>query len=112
MKETMLCTIGAMEEFINVMNGYLKTLKIGIAEENKNTQPRSTAPDIADVLDIDACAKLTKMSKSTLYKACANRTIPHFKSGKRNLFHRQQVVDWLLSNKIKTMDEIARELEQ
>jgi excisionase family DNA binding protein len=62
------------------------------------------------VLNLDEVAVLTGLSKSHLYKLTSNGKIPHYKpNGKFIFFERAEIEDWLLRNRIKTVDEIEAE---
>ncbi len=62
------------------------------------------------VLNLDEVAVLTGLSKSHLYKLTSNGKIPHYKpNGKYMFFERAEIEDWLLRNRIKTVDEIEAE---
>jgi excisionase family DNA binding protein len=61
------------------------------------------------VLNLDEVAVLTGLSKSHLYKLTSNGKIPHYKPGKFIFFERAEIEDWLLRNRIKTVDEIEAE---
>lgn len=50
-------------------------------------------------------------SKSYLYKLTSNRKIPHAKQGKRLIFDKKSLDDWLLEDKVKTISEIQEETE-
>lgn len=60
------------------------------------------------LLFIDEIVVLTGLSKSSIYKLTSARKIPHFKSGKRLIFDRREIMDWLTSNRISTIEEIER----
>lgn len=74
-----------------------------IASQTLNTtiQPRH--------LTLKQAADYTRLSESYIYKLCARQEIPHFKRGKRNYFERESLDEWLLSHRIKTMEEIQEE---
>lgn len=59
------------------------------------------------VLTFNEASKYTGMSKSTLYKLTASRKIPHYKpNGKMVYFEREELDNWLLSNRIAPQSEI------
>ena len=58
------------------------------------------------ILNIDEVSELTGISKSTLYKLTSAREIPHFKKAKHLFFDREEVLEWLKSDKILTNLEI------
>jgi len=63
------------------------------------------------VLTLNDVALLTGLSKSTLYKECSAKRLPHYKSagGKYTYFDRNEINSWLLKNRVKTTDEINAE---
>lgn len=78
-----------------------------------------TIPELANgenqtkqkIVDLDGLIKARPMigSKSTIYKKVSAGQIPHSKSGKRLIFDLNVIDQWLLSNQIKTTDEIEAE---
>ncbi len=62
------------------------------------------------VLNLDEVSVLTGLSKSHLYKLTSTGKIPHYKpNGKFMFFEKSEIEDWLLRNRIKTVDEIEAE---
>ena len=61
------------------------------------------------VLNIDEVARLTGLSKSTIYKLTCSGGIPHYKQSKHLYFDRVEIESWLKSNRIKTKEEIEKE---
>jgi excisionase family DNA binding protein len=62
------------------------------------------------VLTFSEACDFTGLSKSYLYKLTASRQVPHFKpNGKMIYFDVKELEAWLLSNPIKTADQINRE---
>ena len=61
------------------------------------------------VLNIDEVARLTGLSKSTIYKLTSSGGIPHYKQSKHLYFDRLEIESWLKSNRIKTKEEIEKE---
>lgn len=59
------------------------------------------------VLNFDEACIYSGLSKSAMYKHTMNATIPCYKpSGKMVYFNRQELTDWLLSNRCATDAEI------
>lgn len=50
---------------------------------------------ITEILNLNQAATYLSLSKSALYKKTSERTIPHFKQGKRLFFKRAELDDWL-----------------
>jgi len=61
------------------------------------------------VLNLDEVSELTGLSKSHLYKLTSQSRIPHYKNGKFIFFDREEIETWLLSNRVKTVEEIDAE---
>ncbi len=62
------------------------------------------------VFNFDDVALFTGLSKSHLYKLTSKGKIPHYKpNGKYIFFQREEIERWLLTNRIKTTDEIDAE---
>jgi len=62
-------------------------------------------------LTMSDAALLTGLSKSYLYKMCHSRIIPHWKSdgGKLTFFDKDELTKWLLSHRVKTVDEVEQQ---
>jgi excisionase family DNA binding protein len=54
----------------------------------------------------------THPSLSDIYAKTHNRTIPFHKSGKRILFRKSEIDEWLLSNQSKTLKQMTEEAEK
>ena len=61
------------------------------------------------ILNIDEVSEFTGISKSTIYKLTSNREIPHYKKAKHLVFDREEVLNWIKSNKIYTNKDIEKE---
>jgi excisionase family DNA binding protein len=55
------------------------------------------APQIKDnnVLDVAEAAALLKVSKETIYKRVRDNAIPHARLGRKLLFHKQTLTQWV-----------------
>lgn len=62
-----------------------------------------------EVLTTDEAARYLGVSKSYLYKLTMQQKIPHYKPlGKMCYFNRQELEQWIQSNRIATVDEISQ----
>jgi excisionase family DNA binding protein len=69
----------------------------------KQREPQQTAflkptPPVVkngDILDVDEAAALLKVSKKTVYNRVKDNTIPYARLGRKLLFHRQSLVQWI-----------------
>ncbi|RMZ50224.1 DNA-binding protein [Flavobacteriaceae bacterium PRS1] len=50
---------------------------------------------IDKILNIDEACDLLKVKKITIYRKVKNNTIPHMKRGKKLLFNRNTLLEWL-----------------
>lgn len=64
---------------------------------------------IKKVLNIDDLIHLTGMKRNYIYRLTSEQRIPHYKQGKNVYFNRQEVEDWMQSERVKTKEEINRE---
>lgn len=54
------------------------------------------SPPVTDeIMTIKEAASYLKIPVNTIYKMCAERTIPYFKPGKANLFYKSELKKWL-----------------
>lgn len=83
-----------------------------MSEELKQVADFVTANTIfctKEVLTSDEAAKYMGVSKSYLYKLTMRQQIPHFKPmGKMCYFNRQELEQWLQSNRVATVTEIEQ----
>ena len=70
--------------------------------ERKKRAPAQTAfikqtPQVknCDVLDVAKAAALLKVSKETVYKRVRDNIIPHARLGRKLLFHKQTLTQWI-----------------
>lgn len=88
-------------EKLNSIEALLKSMP-----KNENGTVKLT--EITDVMNADEAAKYTSLSKSAIYKMTAQREIPHFKRGKKLVFKKAELDDWLTQHRITTKDEIDK----
>lgn len=49
-------------------------------------------------LDLPMVSDYTLLSKSTIYKKVSSREIPFHKIGKKTIFVREEIDDWMINN--------------
>lgn len=62
-----------------------------------------------DALNSKEAAMLLGISYQGIIQMTHNKRLPHYKQGKRLYFSRKELEGWMLSNKIKTKEEIELE---
>ena len=62
------------------------------------------------VLNFNETCKYLELSQSHLYKLTSTGAIPHYKpNGKKIYFQRQELDQWLLRNRMDSLDEIEQQ---
>lgn len=64
-----------------------------------------------ELIDIQEAAKLLQIAVPTLYNKVSKREVPHLKKGKRLLFHRSELLEYLNSGRRKTSADSDEELQ-
>ena len=66
-------------------------------EPKQTTFIEPTSPQFKnnDVFDVDEAAALLKVSRRTIYNRVKSGTIPHAKVGRKLLFHKQTLTQWV-----------------
>ena len=57
------------------------------------------------------CSQLTGYSVNTINKMICEKKIPYYKKNAKVIFKRAEIEDWLLSNRIQTVEEFIEEKE-
>jgi len=64
-----------------------------------------------ETVPIEKLSELTGWSKSSIYKKCSLRILPHSKVGKELRFNMEEINKYIESKKRKTGDELVVEFE-
>jgi excisionase family DNA binding protein len=67
-----------------------------------------TALASKDVLDVNETAQLTGYTVKYLRLLISRREIPHYRRGNRIFFNRDEVEEWMMGNRIPTIDEVQQ----
>ena len=97
--------IFSMENPFELILEKLDRIEKAIAALN-TTNPIQVNNTPMDVKDLSAYLKL---SISAIYKLTSTSEIPHYKSGKRLYFKKEDIDEWIFSHRIKTRDDIEKE---
>jgi excisionase family DNA binding protein len=60
-------------------------------------------------MNVKEVSKYLNLSVSAIYKLTSTSEIPHYKSGKRLYFKKEDIDEWIFSNRIKTNADIEKE---
>lgn len=94
------------ELILDKLNAIEELLRTVIKNDHKGATVLTTSLPI--VFNLNQAAEYVSLSKSAMYKKTAERTIPHFKQGKKLFFKRSELDDWLTKNRISTHAEIEQ----
>lgn len=85
------------------LSSEINELKDLITQRNLQNQ------NFEEILDAKSCAKLIGIEIPTLYGYTQRREIPFNKKGKKLIFLRSEILDWIKSGKKKSSEEIVNE---
>lgn len=78
-------------------------------------RPEKRLEDYPDVFGVDSCSEITGYSKNTIYKLVSGRKIPCFhpaNNGRKLMFRRDEVMEWLTARRQETADEFVSRMTQ
>jgi excisionase family DNA binding protein len=58
------------------------------------------------ILTLKKLCEYVDMAPASIYKRTSDRSIPHYKLGKKLYFKKDEIDEWMVSNKVKTRKEI------
>ena len=64
-----------------------------------------------EYMDIDEASNFLKLKKATLYQMVFKREIPFYKSTKKLLFKKSDLIDWVDKDRIYTVKELEVQLQ-
>lgn len=62
--------------------------------------------------EVKDCSVWIKKSASTIYKLVSQKKIPHIKNGKKVLFNKEDIINWLKTGTRSTLTEMQVEIDQ
>lgn len=86
------------EEFRSFLRETLKDLLL---------EERVIVPE-KDLLTIKEAAAFLNLAVNTLYEKTSERSIPHYKNGKKITFKRAELIEWIQSRKVQTYDDLKQ----
>jgi len=94
----------AIEKRLSSIEDHLANLSLRFA----NFQP----PEEIDEIEIDEVAKMLGLARQTVYTKTSKKIIPHSKCGKRLIFSRKEIKEFIRNGEVKTLNKQYREMEQ
>lgn len=92
-------------DLLGVLSERERQLKAEIANSVKSVNQKQ---EVDKPMQIKETSDFTGYTEDYLRQLAFNRQIPHYKRGRLLYFDRKEVRDWMLSCRVKTMDEINR----
>ena len=89
-------------------------LKKIISEAIKEERLDKVSNTLKEVFGLDEFCEMTGYSKQTAYKLVHERKVPFYKpehGGRKILFKRKEVDEWLTATRVATLDEFCDEME-
>ncbi len=87
-------------------------IKEAIEQLSNIKQAKEQSIDI-EYLSAEEAANFLKIKLNTIYSKVEKGELPHYRSGKRKLlFSRKELESFIVSSKMKSMEEIEREVEE
>ena len=77
-----------------------------LVEKSQTPPPVKRVP-----IGIDDACRIIGKAKPTVYSLVRKRQLPCYKNGKKLYFFEDELMDWILNGKKKTMHEISKEME-
>lgn len=66
----------------------------------------------AEFIDLDEAAKYLRLKKSYLYNLVYRKEVPFYKpNGKKIYFNKLELNNWIISSKVKTINEVEEEIK-
>lgn len=90
----------SLEDFRTMLK---ETLVEVVSEIQLENESHST------LMGVQEAAALLNLAVNTLYEKTSQRTIPHYKHGKKIMFKKSELLAWVELRKVKSIDEIRRE---
>ena len=111
-EDMVLAQIRSLRETICSMLGSVPTAVKN--EQQKNNRPLKRIEDYPEIFGLGICCELTGYAKHTIYKWTRTKEIPCHRSGangRKLVFKRDEIVEWLTARKQETKDEFIKRKE-
>ncbi|HEY3402422.1 MAG TPA: helix-turn-helix domain-containing protein [Ohtaekwangia sp.] len=82
----------------------LKETLIEVLAEHKPEMEDSSA-----LMNIQQASAWLNLAVATLYEKTSTKSIPHYKQGKKIMFKKAELLEWIESHKVKTTTDVDRQ---
>lgn len=91
----------------NELKSLLKEVLREILSEDKKASENNTT-----LINIQEAAALLNLAVTTLYEKTSEKSIPHYKHGKKIMFKKSELLAWVEARRVKTIQEIREEAKK
>ena len=74
-----------------------------------STEERREVENNTTLINIQEAAALLNLAVTTLYEKTSEKTIPHYKHGKKIMFKKSELLAWVEACRVKTIHEIRKD---
>ena len=92
----------------------IEDLKKIVKETINEDRSDKTSNTLKEVFGLDEFCEMTGYSRQTAYKLVHERKVPFYKpehGGRKILFKRKEVEEWLTATRVATLDEFCDDME-
>ena len=104
---TTTMTFDELPKLVSCLVNEVNELKSLLQKKEQSTTIDSKTP-----ISIKEAAKFLNVAHPTLYGYCQQSLIPHYKKSKKIYFFKDELIEWINSGKIKTVNELQDELRK
>ena len=107
--------INSMEKKEYVVQLTIEDLKKIVKEAINEDRSEKTSNTLKEVFGLDEFCEMTGYSRQTAYKLVHERKVPFYKpehGGRKILFKRKEVEEWLTATRVCTLDEFCDDMER
>lgn len=65
-----------------------------------------------EIMNVEQVSNLIGLSKATIYGLTHKRKLPYYKARKRLYFKKSEIVNWMTSSKVKSLQEINKRADE
>ncbi|MCX7928991.1 MAG: helix-turn-helix domain-containing protein [Patescibacteria group bacterium] len=96
-----------MQEVILIAKNDFEQLLKDVQEIKTMLYEKVTEQD--EIMNVQEVAKLLNLNESAIYHKVCYKQIPYMKQGKKLLFSKKELMEWLKSSRAKTLNELENE---
>ena len=99
-------TFEKLPEAVGFLIREVQRLNESISSLTEKQRPQKKTP-----LSVEQACEIIGKAKVTVYAMARKGLIPHYKSGRKLYFFEEELLEWIVSGKIKISEETREEVE-